>query len=257
MKDEIHRSYMQRQKTEHPYYDPPDSRGAAIIGVRPGNIGEAIAERLFENASFDTVAGTNEGAHNCSIPDSCLEFFSEAGRVDTLVVCAGETWLDWIEDQPFGQIVEVIHNSLLAPIVVTQVFVRLTMNDPWLKHIVYIGSMAYNRVLNASAPYCAAKAGLAHFSRCMAWELAPKGYRVFTVHPGNVLDTPMTEATIEGIARYRDMQKEHAELYWSSVEPVMGFLSKWEIESLVEQLVTNKYLEHLVGCQIELAGGVR
>jgi NAD(P)-dependent dehydrogenase (short-subunit alcohol dehydrogenase family) len=127
-----------------------------------------------------------------------------------------------------------------------------------LKHIVYIGSMAYTKVLNASAPYCAAKAGLAHFSRCMAWELGPKGYRVFTVHPGNVVNTPMTEETIDGIARYREMEHdEDAEAYWASDEPSMGFLHRNDVAVWVEKLVCEPNLAHASGSQIELAGGMR
>ncbi len=242
----------------------PEIRVGAIIGVSPGNIGEAIAERLFSREEWQSVAGTNKKAHNCWFPDKCIDFFTEAGQgdpgaVDTLIICAATTHLDWFENQLLDYQVEVLHDTLLCPMVATQQFVRTTINTPWVKHIVYIGSMAYNRVLNASAPYCAAKAGLAHFARCMAWELGPKGYRVFIVHPGNVLDTPMTETTIKGIMDYRELSRHQAEAYWASAEPPMGFLSKQDIASVVEDLVTNENepWAHATGGQIELAGGMR
>jgi NAD(P)-dependent dehydrogenase (short-subunit alcohol dehydrogenase family) len=260
VKSRVSDEYIVRTRDQHEVAMPEINRCAAVIGVSPGNIGEAIAERLYDNAQFDTVAGTNEAAHNCCVPNNAVEFLhlaSEDTTVDTLVVCCGDTWLDWIEDQPFGYIVEVLHNTLLAPMIVTQAFVRLTLNDPWLKHIVYVGSMAYTKVLNGSSPYCAAKAGLAHFSRCMAWELGFKGYRVFTVHPGNVLDTPMTKQTIDGLARYQQLSGDDAQAYWSALEPAPGFLTKEDIAVWVERLVTEENLAHASGSQIELAGGTR
>jgi NAD(P)-dependent dehydrogenase (short-subunit alcohol dehydrogenase family) len=263
VKSQLHDEYVKTQMKAHDV-SYPEIRVGAIIGVSPGNIGEAIAERLFEREEWQSVAGTNKKAHNCWFPDKCIDFLTEAGQgdpgaVDTLIICAATTHLDWFENQLLDYQIEVLHDTLLCPMVATQQFVRTTIHTPWVKHIVYIGSMAYRQVLNASAPYCAAKAGLAHFSRCMAWELGPKGYRVFTIHPGNVLDTPMTETTIKGIMDYRDLDRDQAEAYWASVEPPMGFLSKQEIASVVEDLVTNENepWAHAIGGQIELAGGMR
>jgi NAD(P)-dependent dehydrogenase (short-subunit alcohol dehydrogenase family) len=263
VKSQLHDEYVKTQMKAHDVHWP-EIRAGAIIGVAPGNIGEAIAERLFQREEWQSVAGTNEKSHNCMVPEQCINFLTEAGQgdpgaVDTLIICAAETHLDWIEDYPYGAMVEVIHNTLLCPMVATQQFVRTTLNTPWVKHIVYIGSMAYNKVLNASAPYCAAKAGLAHFARCMAWELGPKGYRVFTVHPGNVLDTPMSMHTIGDISRYRTLSIEEAEQYWASAEPPMGFLTRYEIAVIVSDLVSdsNESWRHVSGSQIELAGGSR
>jgi NAD(P)-dependent dehydrogenase (short-subunit alcohol dehydrogenase family) len=263
MKHQLHDKYVEAQLNAHDV-SYPEIRHGAIIGISPGNIGEAIAERLFAREEWLSVAGTNKKAHNCWFPDQCIDFLTEAGQgdpgvIDTLIVCAATTHLDWFENYMLDDQVEVLHDTLLCPMVATQQFVRTTLHTPWVKHIAYIGSMAYTKVLNASAPYCAAKAGLAHFARCMAWELGPKGYRVFIVHPGNVLDSPMTKVTVEGIARYRDIGMEDAYAYWASAEPPMGFLSRHEIAAVVESLVTdeNENWAHAVGSQIELAGGMR
>ncbi|XP_048486633.1 3-oxoacyl-[acyl-carrier-protein] reductase FabG-like [Plutella xylostella] len=53
-------------------------------------------------------------------------------------------------------------------------------------NIVNISSVAALKNIQDSFAYCTAKAGLDHFSRCIASELAPKGVRVNVVNPGPV-----------------------------------------------------------------------
>jgi len=145
---------------------------------------------------------------------------------------------------------------LLSQIYLTKEFVRKTIDSKNKKQIFFIGSMAYKAVLNASAPYCAAKAGLAHFANCIAWELAPKNYDVYTLHPSNTEDTPMTKHTIESVARYRGISMEDAEKYWGSVLPKDRWLQKEDIANLVNYLI-NDESGYLSGCNLEMKGGQR
>jgi ketoreductase len=116
--------------------------------------------------------------------------------------------------------------------------------------------MAYKAVLNGSSPYCAAKAGLAHFARCLAWELAPKAFDVFCVHPSNTKGTPMTEETIKGLMRYRGLDRKEAEAYWGAVLPKWQWLLPENIADLVSFLVSGK-AEYLSGANLDMAGGQR
>jgi NAD(P)-dependent dehydrogenase (short-subunit alcohol dehydrogenase family) len=116
--------------------------------------------------------------------------------------------------------------------------------------------MAYNKVLNGSSIYCASKAAMAHFVRCIAWELGPKAYDVFAIHPSNVLDAPMSEETIQGLMRYRNMSRAAAEAYWNDGTFRDQPLTKWEIADLVSFLFTPASA-YLSGTQLELAGGAR
>ncbi|XP_030031548.2 glucose 1-dehydrogenase 2-like [Manduca sexta] len=54
-------------------------------------------------------------------------------------------------------------------------------------NIINISSIAaLGVVVDKAFAYCTSKAGLDHFTRCMALELAPKGVRVNTINPGPV-----------------------------------------------------------------------
>ena len=116
--------------------------------------------------------------------------------------------------------------------------------------------MAYNHPLNGSAVYCASKAGLAMLMKCLAWELAPKGYDVYTIHPSNVEDTPMSDDTIDGLRRYRNMTLPEAEAYWGDSPIRDEILTKWEIADLVRTLLSPN-TGYLSGAQLELSGGQR
>jgi NAD(P)-dependent dehydrogenase (short-subunit alcohol dehydrogenase family) len=175
---------------------------------------------------------------------------------DTLIACHGVTHLDWFENVSLEKVREIFDVNLFGSFAVAQKFVQATMNNRGRKRIIFIGSMAYTKVLNASAAYCASKAGLAMLTRCLAWELAPKGYDVYCVHPSNVEDTPMSEETIKGLMRYRGMEREEAEMYWTDTVLRDHQLTKSEIAFTVRTLLTSG-AEYMAGSNIELAGGAR
>jgi NAD(P)-dependent dehydrogenase (short-subunit alcohol dehydrogenase family) len=251
-KDTISKNYMMKQKATHTADVLPPNRRAVVFGAEEGNIGGSIAAKLkldgFEVVSFC------KGTFNLNLESD--RDLLEWGWFDTVVFCNGRTHLAWIEDQPNEEIAEVISDSLLSSIYGARDFVRHTLYNPYRKHIVFIGSMAYKAVLNGSSPYCAAKAGLAHFARCLAWELAPKAFDVFCVHPSNTKGTPMTEETIKGLMRYRGLDRKEAEAYWGAVLPKWQWLLPENIADLVSFLVSGK-AEYLSGANLDMAGGQR
>lgn len=241
-----------------------DERKAVVIGCRSGNIGEQIATELNERG-FARVHARDlrpdgkdwTGRTPLDLMDDAhIENFSWY-KYDTLILANGMTNLDWIEDQSLDKIGQVISNKLTASIRAVSHFAAQTLEEPVIKNIVLVGSMAHKSVLNASAPYCAACAGLNHFARCAAWELAPKGFRVFIVNPSNVEGTPMTEETIAGVQRYRGITREQAEEYWSAVRAIPEWLTREDIAGLVGDLVTDDKFRWLSGVPLDLGGGMR
>jgi NAD(P)-dependent dehydrogenase (short-subunit alcohol dehydrogenase family) len=177
-------------------------------------------------------------------------------EVDAIVNCCGFTNLAWIEDQPLASLRQTVEVNLIGAMQLTAEFVRQTITNRYLKHVIHIGSMAYNHVLNASAPYCASKAGLAHFVNCAAYELTPKGYRVHCVHPSNTEGTPMTAATIQGIMRYRNISSEEAVMYWAASNQMDRWLQPEDIANAVRWLLSDQ-ADFWSGQQVELKGGNR
>lgn len=259
MKDQISSSYRQATQTRYLSSDmkPKNPRRLVVMGTSdkadPDNIGDAIVEHWrAEMGAFGSVFGLPKEQVRAEDTGG----IASLNTVDTIVFNNGYTWLDWIEDQPQDKIGQVLHDTLYASMVGASDFVKATLGTPHRKYIVFVGSMAYNHVLNGSAPYCAAKAGLAHFARCLTYELAPKGYCVFVVHPSNVQDGPMSEDTIQGLMRYRRLSRPEAEAYWSAEAPMGRFLTKHEVAATVVDLVNGEH-DHMNGAQIELGMGGR
>ena len=150
----------------------------------------------------------------------------------------------------------MVETNLTATMLLVRDFVRFTLLLPYRKHIVLIGSMAGTHVLNASAAYCASKAGLAMYVRAAAWELAPKGYDVFGVNPSNTEGTPMTAKTIDGLARYRGLSREEATAYWGACLPKAAWLQPADIAGVVAFLLSGAG-SYLSGANLDLAGGQR
>jgi hypothetical protein len=90
----------------------------------------------------------------------------------------------------------------------------------------------------------------------MGWELTPKGYDVFCVHPSNTEGTPMTRKTIEEIMKYRGIPRDEATAYWGSLNLKDHWLQITEIGEIVRFLLSG-HACHMSGTQVELSGGQR
>jgi NAD(P)-dependent dehydrogenase (short-subunit alcohol dehydrogenase family) len=216
---------------------------------REGSIGQAIANRIQKHLYCDKLWSSTFDVRD-SIPPSMMMDFN------TLILCHGVTRLDWFEDLSFSEMCSIINVNVTGTIKVIQNFVKDTIGKDERKRIIVIGSMAHNKVLNGSAVYCASKAAVAHLVRCLAWELAPKGFDVFCIHPSNTEGTPMSEETIEGLMRYRGMDRGQAEAYWNDSPIRSQILQTSDIAELVMHLLGPEGA-YLSGCQLEMAGGQR
>jgi NAD(P)-dependent dehydrogenase (short-subunit alcohol dehydrogenase family) len=242
-KETISKSYIDGQKVLHSGKRAPDNRLIAVTGAyKEGSIGEAIKEKFSDARSFDGY-------------DVILDDFDFTGFTD-LVMCHGYTYMDWLEEVPDEEVDKIINVNLYGSIRVIKQFVNQTIDEPFRKKIISIGSMAHNHVLNGSAAYCASKAGLNHYIRCAAWELAPKAYDVYCINPSNVLDAPMTKDTINHLMNYRQLTLEQALEYWGANNPREVFLTKAEIVDTVQHLL---FIDkgYLSGNPIDMAGGQR
>lgn len=90
------------------------------------------------------------------------------------------------------QLAAVLRVGLEAPIVLTAAFLRATRDWAIDKRVLNISSGAGRRPIAGWASYCAAKAGLDHYSRVVALDeaLRPNPARIVSLAPG-VIDTDM------------------------------------------------------------------
>src|SRR3954470_213619 len=95
-------------------------------------------------------------------------------------------------DIPVHEVKDALRVDLEAPMLLTGVFLRSTARWTARRRVLNISSGLGRRAMASQAVYCAAKAGMDHFTRCVALEeaLQPQGARVCSLAPG-VIDTDM------------------------------------------------------------------
>ena len=140
-----------------------------------------------------------------------------------------------VDDIPSAQLAEAMRVDLEAPMLLTSAFLRATGNWRVPRKVLNISSGLGRRPMAAQAAYCAAKAGMDHFTRCVALEQAalPHGARVCALAPG-VIDTDMQvqlrgadgsrfpeRATFEGLK-----QKGHLTSPDDAAARVLAFLQR-------------------------------
>lgn len=97
-----------------------------------------------------------------------------------------------LDDTPLADMARGLRVGLEAALVLSAVFVHGTRSWGVPRKLLNISSGLGRRAMAGSAVYCAAKAGMDHFSRALALEQAelPHGARVVSLAPG-IIDTDM------------------------------------------------------------------
>jgi len=97
-----------------------------------------------------------------------------------------------LRDAAASELAVSLRVGLEAPMVLSAAFLAATEGSPALRRILNISSGLGRRAMASQAAYCAAKAGMDHFTRCLALDEAsvPNGARVSSLAPG-VIDTDM------------------------------------------------------------------
>jgi benzil reductase ((S)-benzoin forming) len=93
---------------------------------------------------------------------------------------------------PASDLADALRVDLEAPMLLTSAFLRATQEWNAQRKVLNISSGLGRRAMASQAAYCAAKAGMDHFTRCVALEEAdqPNGAKLCSLAPG-VIDTDM------------------------------------------------------------------
>ena len=194
------------------------ARDLTIITGASRGMGLAIAQQLLDAGhellciSRKTNAELGQRAADAGVP--CEQWPQDLARADTAAARLG-TWLEskaggdyatvtLINNAallprvaPLGhlgaaELSEAIRVDLEAPLLLCAAFLRATETWKAQRRLLNISSGLGRRAMASQALYCAAKAGMDHFTRCIALEEAgkPNGAKACSLAPG-VIDTDM------------------------------------------------------------------
>lgn len=184
-----------------------------ISGTSRG-IGRALAQKILE--SGHTVLGLSrsrpgplafERYHHLSFD---LNDTSRIGQVmEAVETIVGGQHFDFvclvnnasatepigsIEDCPPNQIEAHVRIGLIAPMILTSLFINRFASEKMRKKVAFISSGAAFRPIPGESIYCGAKAGLHMFAQCVGLEQedGAQGFELISIGPGMV-DTSMQE----------------------------------------------------------------
>ena len=137
---------------------------------------QAAAQRL--QGWLAERGGETDGAHFAS-----ATLINNAGVISALVP---------LQAADAADLSRALRVGLEAPMLLCAAFLSATGHWVAPRKILNVSSGLGRRAMASSASYCAAKAGMDHFTRCLALEEAgkPRGARVCSLAPG-VIDTAM------------------------------------------------------------------
>ena len=179
-----------------------------ILTGHTKGLGHAILDRFLSMESVQVVAlsRTSLDLDHPSLREIPLDlsdlnaleanlskFFPKEESFEKYILINNAGWIGEVKKvgklNPKG-IQRVMNLNLLAPIILTDAFVKAYGNRTGEKIILNISSGAAHKPLPGWGEYCTSKAGLAMFSKVAAEELKDLGIKVFSLAPG-IVDTEM------------------------------------------------------------------
>ena len=152
---------------------------------------DAVAEKI-RNYDVRTVAVTGNIADEADVSKMVEAITLELGPITILVNCAGGDIAASGHGKPqpndalgisFEDMQAIVNRNLIGTMLVCKA-VCPTMRDRGQGTVINIASAAAHYGVSPEVVYSTCKAGVAHYTRCLAHELRPYGVRVNCVSPG-------------------------------------------------------------------------
>jgi benzil reductase ((S)-benzoin forming) len=172
--------------------------------LRPGNTVLCISRKTSDALAHEaSVSGatllqwTQDLAHGTVISARLNQWLREqsgAGFSSAVLINNAGTIpaIGPLSEADAGDLRHALRLGLEAPMQLTAAFLSATERWPSRRKVLNISSGLGRKAMASQAVYCAAKAGMDHFTRCLALEeaLKPNGAAVCSLAPG-VIDTDM------------------------------------------------------------------
>jgi benzil reductase ((S)-benzoin forming) len=227
-----------------------------ITGTSKG-IGEALAKNLLNHGQ--TVLGVSRGRsakleyseyHHLTFDLNYTNRLEEITQKASEIVCqqsfrliclvnnaCASVPLGTIENCPAEEIDAHVKIGLIAPMILTSLFVHRFSNSKARKKVAFISSGAAFAPFSGDSIYCSVKAGMNMFAQCVALEQKDEefGFEVITIGPG------MVDTYMQQVARSKTVE-EYPSAYLLKEAFDKGLLEKPEtVAEKIVIILENKY----------------
>ena len=134
---------------------------------------------VLEKIDYEHIPNINVA--NRKEIDSLAPYLSTA---DVLINNAGMAYDGLLATQGIENIEELIDVNLTSVIYLTKIYLRIRLSRKLKGNIINISSIVSERGFSGIAVYSATKSALNGFTRSLAREMGPKGFRVNSICPG-------------------------------------------------------------------------
>jgi NAD(P)-dependent dehydrogenase (short-subunit alcohol dehydrogenase family) len=155
----------------------------ALVGLEPDRL-RALADELGECAVWFEADVTDQDSTNAAVEGTVSAF----GGIDVVLPNAGVANNGTVAVSPADAVVRTIQVNLEG--VVRTVCAALPHVTERRGYVALVSSTAAFTMMPGMAAYAASKAGVEQFANCLRLEVAHKGVKVGSIHPGWI-DTDM------------------------------------------------------------------
>ncbi|CAG9572898.1 unnamed protein product [Danaus chrysippus] len=204
----------------------------SLVDTNPENLNSVAQEceniskiKVFKVSTDITVRDNVKNAVNDTI--------SQYGKINVLINCAEiGSKVGITSPNLMTEMEKIIAVNLKAAITFTHYASDSLIENKG--NVINIASLFATTVIKEALPYSVSKAGLVHFTRCAALELADKGVRVNCISPG-----PVRSQNVMG-----DFDtKEENDIYWDTwakEAPLRHSVTEDEVADVAEFLASDK-----------------
>jgi len=210
----------------------------ALCRTRP----EALVTWARESGCSDNLIDIRADMANLDQLNEVVRRMEEQASCDVLINNAAIVFRNLLPMQSPKQITETITVNLLAPMFLCRAMAKYMMRRR-SGRIINISSMAAARVYRGLTVYGASKAGIEHFTRGLASELAPFNIHVNAIAPG-IMETDMLLS----------LSKEQLDISIKRT-PIGRLVKVEEITAAVEYLLSDEAAA-ITGQILTLDGGI-
>lgn len=233
-----------------------NNKKALVLGVAPGNLGEAIARRFQEEGAEVLIAGRRQDALKqvaeiLSVPFQVCDIEQEAdiralvdvakqrwGQLDIAVNAVGWGLLKPFEEHTREDLEKMARIQFIGPYQWLQTVVGAM---PEGGSIIQISSVTATIMFENHSAYMGTKAGIDHVIRCVANEYGHRGIRANSISPGGIADTPMSGGGLD-FPQVRDLYNREIPLQRPGVARDIADAAVW-LASEESSFVTGQNLQ--------------